>query len=364
MSPRGLDEAAAEIGWASMRRSDDRSKVKMEDVARQAGVSVATVSRVINSTAPVSESTAERVWTVVRELSYEINHVAKSLRQGATHTVAVLVGDLGNPFYSDFIKGIEMAAQRARLSVMVCTAPAEDEAAQRQVQMLLSKRVDGLIMWGWCLDSRYVDRLVSAGVRLLGVELQPDPPGGARTLSIDFRTGMQDVVSHLVSLGHRHIAYLWDRTDEPTSPESRFYCFREAVSEHGLTLKDDWIAVATGGQRPEIGQAATLDLLDRATEVTALACHNDLLALGALQAAKLSGFPVPERLSVVGVDDIFTARFTEPPLTTLALPRVEAGHLALQWLLQEDAERLPAPQVTPHLIVRQSTGRARLEANT
>jgi DNA-binding LacI/PurR family transcriptional regulator len=97
--------------------------------------------------------------------------------------------------------------------------------------------------------------------------------------------------------------------------------------------------------------------------VTALACHNDLLALGALQAAKLSGFPVPERLSVVGVDDIFTARFTEPPLTTLALPRVEAGRLALQWLLQEDAERLPAPQITPHLVVRHSTGRARIEAN-
>jgi DNA-binding LacI/PurR family transcriptional regulator len=341
-----------------------RSKVKMEDVAREAGVSVATVSRVINSTAPVSEDTAERVWTAVRELGYEINHVAKSLRQGATHTVAVLVGDLGNPFYSDFIKGIEMAAQRARLSVMVCTAPAEDDAAQRQVQMLLSKRVDGLIMWGWCLDSGYLDRLVSAGVRLLGVELQPDPPAGARTLSVDFRAGMRDVVSHLVSLGHRNIAYLWDRRDEPASPESRFYCFREAVSEHGLTLKDEWVAVATGGQRPEVGQAATLDLLPRAGEVTALVCHNDLLALGALQAAKLSGFPIPERLSVVGVDDIFTARFTEPPLTTLALPRVEAGRLALQWLLQDDAERLPAPQVSPHLIIRQSTGRARVEANT
>ncbi len=336
----------------------------MEDVARQAGVSVATVSRVINSTAPVTQDTAERVWMAVRDLGYEINHVAKSLRQGATHTVAVLVGDLGNPFYSDFIKGIEMAAQCARLSVMVCTAPAEDEAAQRQVQMLLSKRVDGLIMWGWCLDSSYLDRLVSAGVHLLGVELQPDPPAGARTLSVDFRTGMRDVISHLVSLGHRHVAYLWDRRDQPASPESRFYCFREAMSEHDLTLKEEWITAAIGGQRPEIGQAATLDLLHRAPEVTALVCHNDLLALGALQAAKLSGFSVPERLSVVGVDDIFTARFTEPPLTTLALPRVEAGRLALQWLLQEDAERLPAPQVTPHLVVRQSTGRAPVGANT
>ena len=332
----------------------------MDDVARRAGVSIATVSRVVNATAPVSEATAERVWSAVRALGYEINHVAKSLRQGATHTVAVIVGDLGNPFYADFIKGVESAAQRARFSVMVCTAPGGDDIAQRQVQMLLSKRVDGVIMWGWCLGPSYVQRLLSSGTRVLGIELLPDRPPGARSLSIDFRTGMGDVVAHLASLGHRSIAYLWDRTDSPATRESRFSCFREAVSEHGLQLPDDWVAVAAGGQRPEIGQAAVLDLLQRASDITAIVCHNDLLALGALRAAKQRGFPVPKRLSVVGVDDIFTARFTDPALTTLAIPRMEAGGLALQWLLQENTGTLPAPEVTPRLVVRQSTGPAAL----
>jgi LacI family transcriptional regulator len=332
----------------------------MQDVARRARVSVATVSRVINGTTAVSEPAAARVRTAIQSLGYEINHIAKSLRQGITHTVAVLVGDLGNPFYADFIKGVELAAQRARLSVMVCTAPTEEEAAIRQVQMLLSKRVDGIIMWGWCLDSRHVERLLAAGVRVLGLELQPQPVGGARTLSIDFRTGMRDVVAHLASLGHRHIGYLWDPTDRPASPESRFYCFREALSEHGLQLPDEWIAAAVGGQRPETGQAAVLDLLRRSTEVTAIVCHNDLLALGALQAARQSGLRVPERLSIVGVDDIFTAGFTDPPLTTLALPRVEAGTLALEWLMRDDVERLSSPQVTPRLVVRQSTAPAPL----
>jgi len=336
----------------------------MADVARQAGVSIATVSRVINSTAPVSEDTARRVWAAAETLRYEINHVAKSLRQGVTHTVAVIVGDLGNPFYADFIKGVELAAQRARFSVMVCTSPSEDEGAQRQVQMLLSKRVDGVIMWGWCLAADYVERLLSAGTRVLGIELQPDRPAGTRSLSVDFRTGMGDVVAHLVSLGHRNIAYLWDRRDRPASPESRFFCFREAISQHGLQFRDEWIAVATGGQRPEIGQAAVLDLLHRASEVTAVVCHNDLLALGALQAAKQAGFRVPERLSVVGVDDIFTARFTDPPLTTLAIPRQEAGSLALQWLLQESVDKLPPPEVTPRLVVRQSTGPAAIVQET
>jgi transcriptional regulator with XRE-family HTH domain len=122
-------------GKGAVRVAKERGKAVMEDVARRAGVSIATVSRVINGTAPVSEATAERVRSAVRALGYEINHVAKSLRQGATHTVAVIVGDLGNPFYADFIKGVESAAQRARLSVMVCTAPGGDDVAQRQVQV-------------------------------------------------------------------------------------------------------------------------------------------------------------------------------------------------------------------------------------
>jgi LacI family transcriptional regulator len=224
--------------------------------------------------------------------------------------------------------------------------------------MLLSKRVDGVIMWGWCLNSAYVERLLSANVRVLGLELQPDLPAGVRSLSVDFRTGMRDVVAHLVSLGHRNIAYLWDRTDRPTNPESRFLCFQEAMSEHGLTLPDDRVAIAVGEQRPEVGQAATLGLLRRVNNLTALVCHNDLLALGALQAAQQLGLSVPKELSVVGVDDIFTARYANPPLTTLALPRVEAGSIALQWLLQDDIARLPVPVITPRLVVRQSTGPA------
>ena len=297
----------------------------MSDVARRAGVSVATVSRVLSGTTPVSEGTAKRVRSAIEALGYEVDHVAKSLRQGTTHTIAVLVADLGNPFYADFIKGVELAAQRSRLSVMVCTTSTEEEAVTRQVQMLLSKRVDGVIMWGWCLDPRSVQRLLAAGVRVLGLELQARLPEGVRSLSIDFRAGMSDIVAHLTSLGHRNIGYLWDPTDPPISPESRFYWFREALAGHGLELPDEWIATAVGGQRPEAGQAAVLALLQRAPELTALVCHNDLLALGALQAATQSGFGVPERLSIVGIDDIFTARFADPPLTTLALPRIEAG---------------------------------------
>lgn len=331
----------------------------MADVAAKAHVSIATVSRVVNQTAPVSEDVSSRVRSAIGDLGYEIDHVAKSLRSGTTHTVAVIVGDLGNPFYSDFIKGVEFATQQARLSVMICTAPADDEGAQRQVQMLLSKRVDGVIMWGWCLGREYIQRLKVAQMPFLGIELVPEAPAGVRRLSIAFQDGMQDVLAHLVALGHRRIGYIWDDGDSPESLESRFYCFRQAISHYGLTLRDEDVGVATGGQRPEIGQSVMLDLLQRSPDLTAVVCHNDLLALGALRAAKQSGLSVPEDMSVVGVDDIFTANYADPPLTTLSLPRVEAGSMALQWLLQQGAEKLPSPQVTPRLVVRRSTGPAR-----
>ncbi len=341
-----------------MRTTKEYTKATMEDVGRRAGVSVTTVSRVLNSSGRVSSATAERVWQAADALGYQINHIAKSLRVGATHVVAVIVGDLGNPFYADFIKGVELAAQSAQLSVSICAGAQDDEGARRQVQMLLSKRVDGVIMWGWCLGPDYIERLLAAGIRVAGIEVQPNPPTGVRSLTIDFRSGMRDVVAHLVSLGHRRIGYLWDRHDQPATPESRFFCFREAMREHGLPLQEEWIAVATGGQRPEIGQSAALDLFGRVPELTALVCHNDLLALGALQAAKQTGMTVPDRIAIVGVDDIFTARFTEPPLTTLALPRSEAGSMALRWLLESQTENLPPPQIVPRLIVRGSTGPA------
>jgi len=331
----------------------------MANVADLAGVAVATVSRVLNQTVPVREETASRVWRAARDLGYEIDHVAKSLRVGATHTIAVIVGDLGNPFYSDFIKGIELEAQRARLSLMVCTAPRDEEEAERQVRMLLSKRVDGVIMWGWCLEKPWVERLVAAHTPFLGMELVPRVPAGMRTVLLGFREGMGEVLTHLVSLGHRRIGYIWDSRDRPESPESRFYCFREAMKSHRLALPEASVGIVTGEQRPEIGQSAMLDLMQRAPELTAVVCHNDLLALGALRAAKQTGLSVPEDMSVVGVDDIFTADYADPPLTTLALPRVEAGSMALRWLLREEAEAVSAPQIMPRLVARQSTGPAR-----
>jgi len=133
------------------------------------------------------------------------------------------------------------------------------------------------------------------------------------------------------------------------------------MAEYGLQVGEDRIAEATGEQRPEVGAAAMLELVRRAPEITAVVCHNDLLALGALQAAKQSGLPIPQDMSVVGIDDIFTARYSDPPLTTLAIPRVEAGALALQSLFEDDVETLPAAQVTPRLLLRQSTGKARAQ---
>jgi len=334
----------------------------MQDVAEAAGVSKATVSRVLNGTVKVEEATASQVWKAVAALNYQINHVAKSLATGATRTIGVLVYDLANPFYPDFIKGVEYAAHRAGLSVIVCggAAEASDHASvmRRQVQMLLSRRVDGLIMYGMLLSAAQVRRLLGSHIKVAQVEPPKRTPRGVRAVDIDFRDGMQQVVAHLSSLGHRHVASIQQRGYDDRVERSRYRDLQEVLAEHGLPYRRKWVGWVDDVNDTVPGRAAMRRLLKRAGEFTAVVCHNDMVAIGALQAARDVGVRVPEDLSVVGIDDIFAASVTRPSLTTLSLPRLEIGGIALSCLLEEKRGGKHAI-VQPRLVVRESTGPAR-----
>ncbi len=334
----------------------------MQDVATEAGVSKATVSRVLSGTVHVEEPTADLVWKAVSSLGYQIDHVAKSLATGATHTVAVLVSDLGNPFYPDFIKGVESAAHSAGLSVIVCGGAAEvsDHASvmERQLQMLVSKRVDGLIVYGMLLSAAQVRRLLGSQVKVVVVGKPKRTPRGVRAVDIDFREGMQQVVAHLNSLGHRHIASIQLRGYDEWVARSRHRAFQEALAEHGLPYRKKWVGWVDQVDDRAFGREAMGRLLKRGDEFTAVVCHNDMMAIGAMQAAHDLGVRVPEDLSVVGIDDIFASSAMRPRLTTLALPRLEIGEIALNCLLDEGRGGKRAV-VQAQLVARESTGPAR-----
>jgi LacI family transcriptional regulator len=333
----------------------------MVDLATAAGVSLATVSRVLNGQPGASEATAARIWRAVDQLHYEVNHIAKSLRMGATHTVGVLVHDLANPFYPDFIKGVESAAHRAGLSVIVCSGAADESDStsvmQRQLQMLISRRVDGLVMYGRLLSLAQVRRLLRSHIGVVVVEPPKRTPRGVRAVDIDFREGMEQVVDHLSSLGHRRIALIRQRWHEEWVARSRYRDFQDALAEHGLPYRKKWVGWVDDVNDTALGRAAMRRLLKRAGEFTAVVCHNDMMAIGAMQAAHDAGLRVPEDLSVVGIDDIFASSVVEPPLTTLALPRMEMGEVALN-ALREESETVRRAVVRPNLVVRGSTGPA------
>jgi LacI family transcriptional regulator len=344
------------------RKTSQSGRPTMVDLAKAAGVSVATVSRVLNDQPGASEATAARIWRTVDRLHYEVNHVAKSLRMGATHTIAVMVYDLANPFYADFIKGVESAAHRAGRSVLVCdvaAGPAERTSVmRRQLQMLISKRVDGLIINGSLLSSAQLRRLLENRIEVTVVGLPKRAPRDVRTVTIDFLEGMHQVVAHLSSLGHDRIASIQLRGYDERVARSRYRDLQEALAEAGLPYPKKWVGWVDTVDDVAAGRAAVRRLLKRAGEFTAVVGHNDMMAIGALQAAREAGLRVPEDLSVVGIDDIFASSLVHPPLTTLALPRMEIGEIAVSSLLGDGATTRRAV-VRPQLVVRGSTGPAR-----
>jgi len=331
----------------------------------RAGVSKATVSRVLGGTVHVEDATAKLVWDAVADLGYQINHVAKSLATGDTHTIAVIVHDLANPFYPDFIKGVEAAAHRAGLSVIVSGGAADARVdgspdgtvAHRQFEMLLSKRVEGLIVYGNIVPRSEIRRMLQANIPLVMVERPNTTPRGVRVVDIDFRAGMREAIAHLHSLGHRNIASLQQRGYASWVARDRFADFREALSEHALPYRESYVVWVDEINDVASGREAAYRLLKRTTKCTALVCHNDMMALGAMQAAHHLGVRVPQDLSVVGIDDIFASATTIPPLTTLALPRLEIGETALRRLV-EDAPRGRHSSIQARLVVRGSTGLA------
>jgi DNA-binding LacI/PurR family transcriptional regulator len=169
---------------------------------------------------------------------------------------------------------------------------------------------------------------------------------------------MQEVVAHVSALGHHHIASIQQRGHDERVARSRYRDFQAALAEHGLPYRKKWVGWVEDVNDTALGRAAMGRLLKRAGEFTAVVCHNDLIAIGAMQAAHDAGLRVPEDISVVGIDDIFASSVVEPPLTTLALPRMEMGGVALNALLEE-GETVTRAVVHPHLVVRASTGPAR-----
>jgi LacI family transcriptional regulator len=328
-------------------------RVTMSDVAREAGVSLMTVSRVVNNKGDVSTATRQHVLATVERLGYRPSSIARGLATKRTRTLGLVIPDIANPFFSDVARGSEHEAHAEGYNVFLCNTEEDPQREESLLHSLEEQRVDGVVLCSSRLDQ---DRLLEAlqrhpAVVLVNLWLDADNVG---TVLLDDQSGGRIATEHLLNSGHRAVGFL---AGPPMSQsgQNRAGGYRAALADAHLSNHSAWTRPCA--PMVEGGRKVALDLLRAQPELTALFCYNDLVAVGALQACTELGRRVPEDLAIVGFDDIPLAALVTPPLTTCRVPRYELGVNAMRLLLDHINGR--AGECTdillgPELVVRAS----------
>lgn len=317
------------------------SRPTIQDVARRAGVSRQTVSRVLNNKGEVRPETRERVLAAIEELNYRPNAVARSMVRGHTCTLGCIAPSLTDFTFASIIEGAQAEARRQGYFILTGSAPTEGEV-ESLLEEFLHRQVDGLMVFNPYADDRfrYLLPLIQNGIPVvyLGNTPRTEPISSVRC---DDRDGGLRATRYLLELGHRVIATITGPLNEECA-EDRLRGYRQALAEQGLPLDDrliahgDWSAIS--------GYRATRALLGAGIPFTAIFAQNDQMAIGAIRALREAGLQVPRDVSVIGFDDIPLASYFDPPLTTLRQPMTELGERAARLLIAAIRQPNPIPE--------------------
>jgi LacI family transcriptional regulator len=326
----------------------------IREVAESAGVSYATVSHVINNTRLVSPETRERVLAAMAELNYRPNALARSLRQGKTNTIGLVLPDSANPFFAEISRCIEDETFKKGYSVFLCNTELDIQRELFYVDVLSKKQVDGIIFVAAGDQADSLDFLVSRNMPVVMID-RDVPNVEVDAVLTDHRLGGYLATRHLLELGHTRIACIAGPSSITPSAE-RIIGYRKALEEAGLPYDEK--LVLRGDYHAQSGMDITHTILRMDPRPTAIFALNDLMALGALRAAAEAGCSVPSDLAVVGYDDLELSHFTNPPLTTIAQPKTEIGAQAVDLLVDRMSRKDRPPSrvvLPPELIVRRWT---------
>lgn len=318
----------------------------IREVAKRAGVSVATVSHVINGTRKVAPETAARVRRAIEELGYQPNAIAQSLRKRITYVVGIIVSDITNPFFASLVRGVEDAALEDGYSVIVCNSDENLEKEDMYIRALWRRRIDGMII-APTSDSEHpaIKELMKRERPFVFVDRRVKGIEAPAVLS-DNVGGAYLATKYLIERGHRRIAILLGLPGATTT-EERFYGYRRALEEAQIPWSRE--LVVWGGYRTDGGRQAARELLSLAAPPTAVFSTNNLMTLGLLQELFRCGVKVPKEISVVGFDDLEWAELIRPPLTAVVQNPYYIGYQAFKILLQ--CLRNPGKNITTELRV-------------
>lgn len=310
--------------------------ITIRDVARQAGVSVATVSRVLNNSALVSPDTREAVMKAVAQLGYRPNANAQALATQVSDTIGVVVMDVSDAFFGALVKAVDTVAQQHQKYVLIGNSYHEAEKERNAIEVLIRQRCSALIVHSKALSDAELGDFMQhiPGMVLINRIV----PGFAhRCVGLDSVSGALMATRMLLNHGHQRIGYL-SSNHGIEDDELRREGWSKALQEQGIIAPDSW--VGSGSPDMQGGEAAMVELLGRNLGLTAVFAYNDSMAAGALTTLKDNGIAVPQHLSLIGFDDIPISRYTDPQLTTVRYPIMSMAKLATELALQGAAGKL------------------------
>ena len=333
-------------------------------VAHRAGVSIATVSRVINQVSTVDPKLAERVKRAVLELRYTPNTQARGLVSGRSRMIGLIVSEITNPFFPELIQNFEDSAVRRGYEILIGSTNYSTERMAQCVRRMVERKVEGVAVMTFGMDEDLLQELTQLGIPVVSVGATQKLVH-ATSLVVDYSQGINEAVQHLAVLGHRKICFIAGPL-KVHSAKLRERAFVAAMEQIGVKVTPD--SILEGDHTMEGGFAAAELLFQRAEIPTAILCSNDMTAIGVLHAVSDRGMRVPENISIIGFDDIHMAQFTVPPLTSIRMAGSDLATAALDALLAtmsgSATNMVKHPSRIPtRLIVRQTSGYPRTETS-
>ncbi len=330
--------------------------MSLEEVAKRAGVSTATVSRVLNNLDVVKPATRARVLKAIAELNYHPNLHARTLAGGRSNTIGMIASNLENPFFFDVFRALESEARAHGYEVVVAHTDYDPERLVRAVRLMIGRRVAGLAVVVSEMDTSLINELKAARTPCVFYDVGK-PQERMTNIRVNYRRGIERLVEYLHDLGHRRLAFVGHHsTLGPTS--EREIAFLDTVKRFPEV---EWRTQADRDSF-EGGRMAALRILAGGFQPTAIICVNDIMAVGVMRALRDKGLHIPEDVSVTGFDNVRLAEYCEPPLTTVHIPRDEIGRMAFAALVPgKDLPDVAGQEIViePEVVLRSSTAKAR-----
>ena len=320
--------------------------MNIQEVARRAKVSTATVSRTINHNPSVDPRLAKRVWKVIDQYGYRPNIQARSLVSGRSHILGLVVSEITNPFFPEIVHAFERLAVDNGYEILLISTVHDPKRMDLSVRRMTERRVDGVAVMTFGMEELLVEDPVFKNVPLVFVDVGPDRPR-VSNIRIDYQHGIRQAVQHLAAMRHEQIAFISGPLSLK-SAMSRRRAFELAMREIHLKVEEGLII--EGDHTLEGGAQAMRSLLTRRQRPTAVLCSNDMTALGVMRTCYEKSLSIPKDLSVIGFDDIKFAQFVLPPLTTIRMSQSDLADIAFRALLAEIERSEPSEHGTEYLL--------------